>query len=748
MYKLFPLIIVGLLLGAMVGCSGSTGPVEPAKDIPSGQSADTHQLWGLWQFTADPARGTLDVVPLRTGEMHINALPFLEPPVLVNVTLESLKFDGNIVEADIGIRHPFLGLSEFTGFDVCGVLITNGSVSGFEDTDLVMAGEGDTRLLNPDGWTRWWNPAQFPIGNTMFNYKEGLLGTPDSTADYNCTLNGYKLFCDELTDPNAPIGDVDMTSRCVFSAGQKNIRHYTIELGSAGLIFNYAVDASWQFPDGPPPWTIPDDFGPNANRVEAWNMSITEIDNTLWNDGTNNGGDLSLLIDVWDHYNAGLNTVKVESGGNFDAASSSAPIDGGEGYSTYQIDITDATPAAGSIELFITIASEAVGYQDLLPAKPVAAYFKHSVTVYNESPVPPCGTGNFGKPTQTPFMDYNYLSVVKFEVAWLVSGPYAGEMIVGGGQIGSVGTIRRYNMDTVGSHSGSLFITLPDGSLGPFWGCLYHMEVEPKTGRVIVVPDGLGVNNSMLIYDDQGNLLSPSSGISVGSNRKIVAMDANKNGDLWLLTGNYISWPTGSDMRLERWAYQTGSPYYANDPASDLNVDEYISNYDEKSGLYYYNNNVYDLAIMYPEQRMFVFQGAWSAENNGILTVFDLNAGEPPTYRDDLSDDSLLSSPCWLAGNDYLKATEGAIWCDHSDSKLDGCRVVVYARTANISPFYFKATLARLDRDGKVLNEVEYNYNGAYTMGVNEDSDPAKNYLVFAGYGPTECYMSEPPADW
>ena len=747
MKKLVVYAVMLFMLTVVMGCSNPMNPQE-LKTLPSGQQMSSHQLWGLWQFIADPARETLDVVPLRMGEMHINALPFLEPPALVNLTLESLKFNGNIIDADIGLRHPFLGLSEFTGFDVCGVLISNGSVTGFEDPDLRMAGVNNTQLLNPDGWTRWWNPAEFPIGNTMFNYKDGLLGTPDSIAGYNSTLNAYKLFCDELTDPAAPISDVDMKSRCVFSAGQKNIRHYTIKIGITGLIFNYAIDANWQFPDGPAPWAVPDDFGPNANRVEAWNMSITELDNTLWNDGTDKGGDLSLLIDVWDHYNAGLNTVKVESAGNFISASSATPVTGGEGYSTYQVDITDATPGPGSIGLFITIESEAVDYQDLLPGKTVSSYFKHSVPVSSENPQPePCGTGNFGTPTSAPFTDM-VISVVKFELAWLVSGPYAGEMIVGGGQSGTVGTIRRYNMDTVGGHSGSLFITLPDGSLGPFWGVLYHLEVEPKTGRVIVVPDGLGVNNSMLVYDNQGNLLSSTSGISAGANRKIIAMDANVNGDLWLLTANYvISATTGSEVRLERWAYQDSAPYIAHDITFDLNVDKIFGDYDSKTGNYYYHNNVYDLAILYPEQRIFVLKGAGSAQNNGILSVFDLNTDSPPTYRDDLSDSSLFSSPCWFAYNDYFKVTEGAIWCDHSNSKLDGCRVIAYARTVNPSPTY-KTSLARLDRDGKVLNEVEYPYSDTYTIGVNEDPNPVKNYLILAGYPPAACNMSLPPSDW
>jgi len=159
------LAIVLMVVGAFVyGCSsGGSNPLSV--DEPRGDaSAQSHFTWGLWQFTADPVKGTLDAVQLREGNMHLNALFFLEPPPLVNLTLESLQFNGNTIDAEIGLKHPFVGATQFTGFDVCGIFITSGTVTGFDDTDLRMAGDGDTRLLNPDGYSRWWNPSEFPTG--------------------------------------------------------------------------------------------------------------------------------------------------------------------------------------------------------------------------------------------------------------------------------------------------------------------------------------------------------------------------------------------------------------------------------------------------------------------------------------------------------------------------------------------------------------------------------------------------------
>jgi len=387
----FYLMIATLLL-AVTSCTGGRAVTTEADSVtpPIEQvSGSSHQFWGLWQFVADPMKKTLDVIPLRAGNFHLNALTFLEPPPLVNVTLESLEFNGDIIEAGIGLRHPFIGLTEFTGFDVCGIFITNGSVTGFSDSGLRMAGTGDTRLLNPDGYSRWWNPAEFPYGNTMFNYKDGLLGTPDAIGNYNSTLNAYKYFCDDLGATDT-LDKVTLAKRGMFSAGHKNIRHYTIETG-AGLIFNYAVDACWVFPSGNPPYTAPDDFSSGANRPEAWRIEVTETANTLWNDGSSSGGDLILSIDIYDWYNVTQNKVKVESPGNFAPVASTTPTGGGEGYATYEVEILNATPAQGSISLLITVESENIGYGGLLPGKPVTAYFTRAVAVGNEPPITSTG---------------------------------------------------------------------------------------------------------------------------------------------------------------------------------------------------------------------------------------------------------------------------------------------------------------------------------------------------------------------
>ncbi len=393
--KITALITVVVVVLAC-GCSGNpaniAGPdVNPAAqpDARITNASAAHTNWGLWQFAGDLEAGTLDVIQLRTGAMHLNVVKFVDYPPLVYLTLESLDINGNTVTADIGLRHPFLGLIEFTGFDVKGILISDGSNGGFTDTALNLPGEGDTRLMNADGYTRWWNPIEFPDNGTIFGYTDGILGTPDSIADFSGVLNAYKYFCDDLDDPDDPLDGITLANRGMFSAGQKNVRKYIIQMEDAGLIFNYAVDASWVFPQGEPPWQAPDDFPAAANQPEAYRITISETENTLWYDEVEgSGGNLHLSIDVYDWFDAGLNTVYAEWPGLGAQASSMTPVGGGEGYSTYAIELNECTPyAAGDQPVLITIASEAVDYQDLVPGATVSSYFVHTTQVSDEPPI-------------------------------------------------------------------------------------------------------------------------------------------------------------------------------------------------------------------------------------------------------------------------------------------------------------------------------------------------------------------------
>ena len=88
-YALFFCLLIIFALGCSQGTNNSVEPVIPSETV--GASSETHQLWGFWQFEACPEEGRLEVVPLREVVVHLNALRFLEPPPLLNLTVENLQ---------------------------------------------------------------------------------------------------------------------------------------------------------------------------------------------------------------------------------------------------------------------------------------------------------------------------------------------------------------------------------------------------------------------------------------------------------------------------------------------------------------------------------------------------------------------------------------------------------------------------------------------------------------------------------
>jgi hypothetical protein len=306
---------------------------------------------------------------------HLNALRFLEPPPPLRLKLSNLVISGEKIDVDVQLIHPFPGMDKYTGFDVCGIVITSGSISGFTDPDLVVAGEGDTRLINPDGLSRWWNPREFPYNEKtpLWGYIDGNRGISDSVAHYTATLNGYKYFASGLSQYDE-LADQDVTMRGAFVAGSANTRHYRIEL-DGGLTFNYAIDACWLPPVGTPV-VVPDSFPPSTNREEPWLIQADVTSNTLYYDPTagSGGGELGLDVRCYDWFNADANTVRVECPGALSPATTNAAIGGSDVYSTYHVDIANPTLTSNNPLTIWVSAEAAMDYDGLLPGKPTAAY--------------------------------------------------------------------------------------------------------------------------------------------------------------------------------------------------------------------------------------------------------------------------------------------------------------------------------------------------------------------------------------
>src|SRR4030042_3017822 len=132
MYKTAAAAVGPILL--MAGCSRAT-PLDPdirnpttQNQVQRGIDAGPYRLWGEWTFYISAVHDRVDVVPQRDLHLHLNALKFLEDYCKNCLQIVSIKNNGDsTVDLTVRITHPFKGFPQYTGFDVKGVIMFNGS---------------------------------------------------------------------------------------------------------------------------------------------------------------------------------------------------------------------------------------------------------------------------------------------------------------------------------------------------------------------------------------------------------------------------------------------------------------------------------------------------------------------------------------------------------------------------------------------------------------------------------------------
>ena len=270
--------------------------------------SDGHFLYGFWKGLTDRDTGLLEVTPVRTTAFHLNPVglnPSSSTPWL-EVEVKSYNPTTRILNADVTMTHPCPN-SDFRGFDIRGILLGPGPViTSQSDPDLCYPSGDGLRVVNADGYTRWWNALEFTTPG-LFGYSE-LYDLPDY-LEPTCTLNPYKYFSDPLDSDDPVVPGVNETNRGTFStdlpAGSIT-RNYRIRFpeisGNPQLGFYFAVDASWAKPTGTSPSPKPiEDFPPRANCPEAFHIEVDASDSTLWYENDQeNGGDLVMDIEVFD----------------------------------------------------------------------------------------------------------------------------------------------------------------------------------------------------------------------------------------------------------------------------------------------------------------------------------------------------------------------------------------------------------------------------------------------------------------
>ncbi len=321
-------IILFEILILFIGCQGDSHnplapgitPDQPTTEIQSSGAAKAYSpplLWGLYTVAYDSATHEITAAPQRGPSFALNVVKFLQPPAgsLSGMTIGVLDDSSFVTDGRVDVRiilhHPFPGQPGYTGFDVCGIFMTERSQQSDYDWALWYADPTlDPSLLNPDGYTRWMNPEEF-LGGDIWGYEPGFWGTSESSENSGfvagATLNPYKYFAsglgptdqiyDWLSDPSSIAG------RGIFPSGASCSRDYELQFPIVGdshvFIFNYAVLANWAEPTVHPPVNPVTDFPPEANANWPIHVSATDTSNAYYTEDES-GGTIGFDIEIFD----------------------------------------------------------------------------------------------------------------------------------------------------------------------------------------------------------------------------------------------------------------------------------------------------------------------------------------------------------------------------------------------------------------------------------------------------------------
>jgi hypothetical protein len=241
----------------------------------------------VWWIHIDPAENSWEITPARQVAFHANIRGLLEDGPLCTDCLKILNITpgpSGTKNVEIRIRHPWPGNDTFTGFDVRGIAMWNGSEvwpsSGLitQDPDST-----DGYVANADGYTTIFNPIDFPPGSNvpLLTYTKGKFA---SATFPNTTLNPYRDYW-------------TIAHRHMFGAGASVSRTWQMRFPEGGpFALGYAVDACWDFPDPNPPIHVPDDFPLEANRPEPYGIVPFQVNNLPPEEGET----ATLRIEAWD----------------------------------------------------------------------------------------------------------------------------------------------------------------------------------------------------------------------------------------------------------------------------------------------------------------------------------------------------------------------------------------------------------------------------------------------------------------
>jgi len=403
------ILIYLVILALVFGCSGGGGQTPTAPGAGDSQftanvdhsAAGNSYIWESGEVILDTEELEATVVPLRTAEFTLNIVKFMQPPAgsLANLQvafdLPNCDIPNAYVDVDTTISHPFPG-TDYWGFDVRVIIIGGGSTTGKNDTTVRYATPSELRLVNADGYTRWWNRDEFGPFEKIFGYTEGALAPKNFTLNF-ATVNGYKYFAPGIPATQVPPNPTDV-SRGNFASGSVT-RQMLLQFPQGTpkpFKFKYSISASWDTPTTSPPTNV-SQFPATANQQEAYQIVVTQDPaSTAYydNDDQTFGGDLILSIEIWDWQADGnaadeISAIWLESptllsnqGDKVEIKASWTESAGSSPNSIiYSGTLSSVTPTSQEDqELFITVVSaDPTTYEPplsgfLYPSQPLAAY--------------------------------------------------------------------------------------------------------------------------------------------------------------------------------------------------------------------------------------------------------------------------------------------------------------------------------------------------------------------------------------
>jgi hypothetical protein len=541
-----PVILALAAVFLLLGCSKGGSDVVSAPSVEqspgpltqiSSPAQSSRYLWGYWLIKIDPTDLSSEIVPVRNLSGHFNVLKFLEQgPCFDCFKLAGISAnpDGTF-NVNVQLRHPFPGMPFYTGFDVRGIAMFEGS-KVFPVSGLVMSDKdlGEGEIVNADGYTTLYNPDT--VGHGLEGYVKG------NYADIippNSSLNAFKRYASD--DP--------ANTRNAFYADDTVTVVYQLSLPEPPneWVFGYAVDASWVPPTNTPVIDPMTDFPLEANCPEPWKIRANIVTNHLF--GT--AGTAVLNIDVFDRGGADTHyPPRLECPELFDGEVEASLIDENPEYARYEVTITNEKQAiAGEYRCLIS-AEDKENDPGVKPWMDLSAYQVYTIT-------PSSGKLLWAKRAGDASIDSGYAVTTLSDNSTIVTGGFLGQAEFGEGEpnetvLTAIGQtdifIARYDMDGMllwAKHAGGEdwdegygITTLSDDSVvvtGVFRYSATFGESEPN--ETVLTSTGYP-DIFVARYDSNGMLLwaKRAGGIAIDEGNGIARLSDNST----VVTGGFL----------------------------------------------------------------------------------------------------------------------------------------------------------------------------------------------------------------